>query len=444
MHGKSIKFTPYDLKSKAAKYKRWSPKMDQFLIKLLSDVVHSYAKEERPQLNKKAWAYICNQLRIANPETVYATYTKYSCQQHLIHVIHNRYKLWYTLMLHSKNADPNVGYSFKWNPNLGSFQIIVTADNTVITDESIIKSIIYGESLPLPSVEKFPKGNVVVNDFFLSDNFSYMSDYHNEVLPMLIDSDPSYMEGFGSIYNDIPKFKYEGFNTDYQKPLQMIRAKRTPDKYNGSSSIPASDNSSTSVVSLGYNQFSASTTNSNGHDHPNNADHISHLAGSSVDHHQPHIQLQHNHTHPNSYQQLVSQSHNQHHGHGHTASNQVPDLSSHDVSMEKRSLHGDFEGDLSSTGIAEFHSPQGVPGANDPQTYQKDRPWFTKLMALHESNLITINDFFTVLEGVRDSRFPLPLLNILDPGAGESKLSDREIAKRTKMYIIPRCESFKH
>ncbi|EGV66346.1 hypothetical protein CANTEDRAFT_100642 [Yamadazyma tenuis ATCC 10573] len=398
MHGKSIKFTPYDLKSKAAKYKRWSPKMDQFLIKLLSDVVHSYAKEERPQLNKKAWAYICNQLRIANPETVYATYTKYSCQQHLIHVIHNRYKLWYTLMLHSKNADPNVGYSFKWNPNLGSFQIIVTADNTVITDESIIKSIIYGESLPLPSVEKFPKGNVVVNDFFLSDNFSYMSDYHNEVLPMLIDSDPSYMEGFGSIYNDIPKFKYEGFNTDYQKPLQMIRAKRTPDKYNGSSSIPASDNSSTS----------------------------------------------HNHTHPNSYQQLVSQSHNQHHGHGHTASNQVPDLSSHDVSMEKRSLHGDFEGDLSSTGIAEFHSPQGVPGANDPQTYQKDRPWFTKLMALHESNLITINDFFTVLEGVRDSRFPLPLLNILDPGAGESKLSDREIAKRTKMYIIPRCESFKH
>lgn len=40
-------FSEYDLKSRDSKYKRWSPKMDQFLIKLLSDVVHSYPKEQR-------------------------------------------------------------------------------------------------------------------------------------------------------------------------------------------------------------------------------------------------------------------------------------------------------------------------------------------------------------------------------------------------------------
>lgn len=443
MAGKALGFKASDLKSKATKYKRWTPKMDLFLVKLLFDIVHSYHKDARPQLNKRGWSYICNQLRIANPETVYSTYTKYSCQQHLVCVIHRRYKLWCELMIHSKHLDPNQGYSFKWNPILGRFEIIITAENEVITDKNLIKSVIYGDSLPLPNLEKHYKGNVIVNDFFLSDHFLYISQYHNEVLPMLIDFDPSFGEGLQNLYEEIPKFEYSGFNVEYNKPLSMKRAKGV--EYSGRSKVlPKKVSTSTPSldISLGYNNFQHLSTPPSNINHtiepPQVDPHLyQHLVSQSATHH-PHashstLSTQHHdpphHTQPHHTQPHHTQPH-------------------HDLSLEQakraRDLQTDFEGDLTATAIPELNSPQPYQTTHESQAYQKDRPWFTKLMSLHEKNFITINEFFTVLEGVRDSKFPLPLLNILDPGSTDSKYNDHDIAQRTKKYIVPLCESFKN
>lgn len=516
---KSIKFSPYDLKSKATKYKRWTPKMDLYFVKLLSDVVHSYPKDGEPQVTKKAWAYICSRLREANPETVYSTYTKYSCLQHLYHVIHTRYKLWYKLMLHSNAANQSSNYSFKWNPNIGSFQVIVTLNSQIITDEGILKSIIYGESLPLPNLDEFHKGNIVVNDFFLSPNYLYMSDYHNEILPMLMTMDTMYVEGLENVYSQIPKFDYDGFNKLYQIQLKVVKSKKEPrsvsefsdksldlslnyDQYpSEDTEVPSTHmerpdissqitNQLGSLMSTAYNptlmnqsaqkKLLQSPSRQANRQHQQQQQQHQHLQ-QQLQHdlhqqHQQHLQNQHNQHNRVQHRvdhltQLSSASndllrveHNQVHHHQVPSSGPLPHNVLHQESTRpshssnitelpiepnmkrSRMLLNDFEGDLSNTVMAEFGSNQQDSAAENQHAYQKDRPWFNKLMSLHESQLISINEFFTVIEGVRDSKFPAPLLNILDPGDQSTlpKYSDHEIAKRTKLYIVPMCESFKN
>ena len=75
--------------------------MDHYLVKLLADAI-GRVKDKN---DKKVWAHVTNGLRAVNPQTVYSTYTKYSCQQHLFHVIHHRYKIWYALMVHQEKAN---------------------------------------------------------------------------------------------------------------------------------------------------------------------------------------------------------------------------------------------------------------------------------------------------------------------------------------------------
>ncbi|CAI5755960.1 unnamed protein product [Candida verbasci] len=215
----AVDLTKYDLKSKESKYKRWTPRMDQYLIKLLSDVVHSFPQGSDIHMSKKSWNFVCNQLRNVNPETVYSTYTKYSCQQHLINVIQYRYKIWYKLMKHSKFINSSklqdLEYSYKWNPKIGRFQIIDLSTNLLIIDERLIKTILYSESLNLPPLKK-NKSQLIINDFFLSDNLKYMSVYHNEILPLLIKMDTRYLEDIGDeIYSEIPKFSYPEANKEY-------------------------------------------------------------------------------------------------------------------------------------------------------------------------------------------------------------------------------------
>lgn len=177
----------FDLKSKDAKYKRWSPKMDHYLVKLLADAI-GRVKDKN---DKKVWAHVTNGLRAVNPQTVYSTYTKYSCQQHLFHVIHHRYKIWYALMVHQDKAN---AFSYTWNSELGKMELINETTQTKINDENALKDILYRQALPLPSLSQFSKGLVIVNEMFLTDNLRYMSLYHSVVVPYLIEVDSRYAD----------------------------------------------------------------------------------------------------------------------------------------------------------------------------------------------------------------------------------------------------------
>lgn len=476
---KSVSLSPYDLKSKESKYKRWSPRMDSFLVKLLSDVVHSYPREASPELTKKSWTYVCNQLRLANPQTVYSTYTKYSCLQHLYHVIHNRYKLWYTLMLHSHSSKHHK-YSFRWNPNIGCFQIIVNSGGEIITDENFIKSIIYANNLPLPSLAKFHKGNLVANDFFLSNNFLFMSDYHNEILPMLIRLDPKFNDEVENVYEHIPKFEYKGFNQEYQKPLNIQRVKRV----NGPSSptvnladtphpltdamnnappmnappmnappnppLPSMEYPYTTTIANSAKNMSSNSSLSNIDAHSTGMIHNDGSAAVSA------VANNHNSLHPVSnspklHKQLAMSTPSNNRTNQMTAGNDMVD-----PAIRRRDLaalghpQAEFENELTNVTMAAMNDQQTPGGANqqlsplnsnpDASNYQKDRPWFNKLVTLHESHLITIEDFFLILDNFKENRIPMVLLNLLDPGS--TSATDEEIARKTKSYIIPLCENF--
>lgn len=385
--------------------------MDQFLIKLLSDVVHSYPKGAEAEMTKKAWAYVTGQLRAANPETVYSTYTKYSCQQHLLNVNHHRYKIWYYLMLHQKNA-PATSYAYRWNPELGRFQVIDNANSTLILDERQVKSLLYSDSLLLPHLQSFNKGNLIVNDFFLSDNLRYMSVYHNEVLPLLIRLDPKYAEGLGDLYADIPKFDYQEASLEYFKPLVPARAHKM---------APVN-------LAVQVQQVQQSVVKKRTHsDIPSDISlPFSKSLGSLTDDTDPDVSGQ---------QQLV------------------PDEDSVDPAL-KRSRNSlqdttsntmDFENALATAAIAAINSPPVTNGRDSLPFYIKDRKWFNRLLNLHESGLIGVQEVLTVCEGVRDGKIPLFMLNVLDqsyyPTRNNTGLSeelpDDETAKRIREFMLP-------
>lgn len=226
------KLSVFDLKSKDAKYKRWSPKMDQYLVKLLADAI-SRADDKS---DKKVWGYVTRGLRAVNPQTVYSTYTKYSCQQHLFHVIHHRYKIWYTLMVHQAAVKTSL-FSYTWNSELGKMELINETSHSRINDKNVLKDILYRQALPLPSLSQFNKGLFIVNEMFLTDNLKYMSLYHNVVLPYLIGVDSRYADvgteeysGNGlKVFQGVSKFHYT--NPGLEDGIEFMDSITVDDKH---------------------------------------------------------------------------------------------------------------------------------------------------------------------------------------------------------------------
>ena len=396
-------FSEYDLKSRDSKYKRWSPKMDQFLIKLLSDVVHSYPKGAEAEMTKKAWAYVTGQLRAANPETVYSTYTKYSCQQHLFNVNHHRFKIWYILMLHLKNNQTTDGYSYRWNPDGGRFQIIDNTNGGIIQDERQVKSLLYSDSMSLPSLSSFNKGNLIVTDFFLTDHLGYMSTYHNEVLPLLIRLDNRYADGLGDLYHEIPKFEYRDSNKEYFKPLVQAKS-----------------------IKLGTNDASKpkKRTHSESNQSHNSQGDVPLFTNSlSSMQHDPEVGDE------DTVDPALKRSRNIN----------TPETNSNATTTE-------FENALATAAIAAINTPSVTNGRDIQPIYIKDRKWFNRLVSLNESGLITPNEVLVVCEGVRDGKIPLFMLNILDQSYYPTRSAeditpdetpDEEAAKKIREFMLP-------
>lgn len=167
--------------------------MDNTLIELLSDVVHQ--SEHVSALDKRAWRYICSNLRQKDPTSVYSTYTKYSCQQHLCHVINHRYKVWHCLMVFlALNLGPE--YTFKWSCGSGRFEVFNSRTSEPVIDEESIKTILGDPSqLNLPVLTNVHRGSFIVSELFLTSNMKYMSLYHNEVAPLLAKTDARIFQG---------------------------------------------------------------------------------------------------------------------------------------------------------------------------------------------------------------------------------------------------------
>lgn len=461
--------TEYDLKSRDSKYKRWTPKMDQFLIKLLSDVVHSYPKKAAAEMTKKAWAYVTGQLRAANPETVYSTYTKYSCQQHLLNVNHHRYKIWFVLMLHQKNNPGTSGFSYRWNPDLGKFQIIDNSAGSLILDERQVKSILYSEQISLPALSSFNKGNLVVNDFFLSDNLKYMSVYHNEVLELLIRLDPKYSEGLGDIFQEIPKFDYHEMNNEYFKSLVQAKlGKMSRDDHkdvdannNDAHKTHLSQPTKKRLLSDTIDQNDINLNFSKSLDHStidHSAQHLQklhmlpqqqqiHPQITQHNHHQTlqHQQQSHQYHHQQQQQQQQQQSlHIQQSGPPHDEESVDPALKRSRNQIDSNSNPMDYES-LATAAIAAINSPPVTNGRDPLPFYIKDRKWFNKLIALHESGHIVVEEVISVCEGVRDGKIPLFMLNVLDQTyyptrnnmGTQEELQDDEMAKRIREFMLP-------
>lgn len=180
-------------KASVSKYKRWTPHMDNVLIGLLSDVVHQ--SEQNAILDKKGWRYICSNLRQTDPASVYSTYTKYSCKQHLLHVINHRYKVWHCLMVFlALNQGPQ--YRYKWNCEMGRFQVFELRTSVPVVDEEMIKMILVDSSkLHLPVLVNVHRGPLIVSELFLTSNMRYMSLYHNEVSLLLAKTNPNVFQG---------------------------------------------------------------------------------------------------------------------------------------------------------------------------------------------------------------------------------------------------------
>lgn len=379
-------FADFDLKSRDSKYKRWLPKMDLYLIKLLLDVVHLFPKGVEPEMSKKAWAYVTGHLRAANPETVYSTYTKYSCRQHLYNVNHARYRVWYTLMMHQKTLSGRL-YTYQWNADLGKFQIfdsIESADPQLIHDERQIKLLIYSDGILLPALSQYNKANLIVNDFFLTDSLGYISTYHNEILPLLQKLDSAYFEGLENVYSEIPRFSYPDGNRDFFKPL--VAAKGRP--------LGPGDVKKRPIEVRNEHIFIA--------DGPRGPAEI-------------HVD------------ELVD-----------------PMLKRPRNSQDNGGVNADYENALATAAIAAIDSP-AVSNGREAPVYLKERKWFNRLMALHNSQMVSAEEVLTVCEGVRDGKIPLFMLNILDSsyyqGEGtediEEELLAQETVKRLRLFMLP-------
>lgn len=393
--------TEFDLKSKDSKYKRWSPRMDQYLIKLLSDVVHSYPRGTEATMTKKAWAYVTGQLRAANPETVYSTYTKYSCQQHLYNVNHHRYKIWYILMIHAKSNQGSTEYHYRWGPDQGRFEIVSNTTGNVLKDERQIKSLLYSDNVSLPSLSSFNKGNLIVNDFFLTDNLKYMSLYHNEVLPLLMRLDSRYTEGLGDVYSIIPPFEYSESNEEYFRPLVSPRSYKITSNHKNKRRMLMQPHSlgERNDVLLFLNAIESIANDSPGNE----------IVDDSVD----------------------------------------PALKrSKDAEANSTSNSPDFDNALVNAAIAAMNSPPVLNGRDIQPIYVKNRKWFNKLISLHDLGHLATSEILAVSEGVRDRKIPLFMLNILDQtyyvardgeevGDTFENASDEVTAKRVRDFMLP-------
>lgn len=415
----------YDLKSRDSKYRRWTPKMDQFLIKLLSDIVHSYRKGYEVEMTKKAWAYLTGQLRAANPETVYSTYTKYSCQQHLINVNHHRYKIWYVLMLHQKNNNSPHGYSYRWNPEAGRFQIIDNSNNSLILDDRQVKSLLYSESLSLPSLSSFNKGNLIVNDFFLSDNLKYMSVYHNEILPLLVRLDPKYAEGLGEVYNEIPKFDFSEANNEYFKPLIPAKATKPVQITQETTNEESAQRRGTVEIQRNTNDTKKRPRSDNNSSSP------------------AQLRFKDTEPHDDSVDPMLKRSNN---GQTSSVTTQVAAASAQLAQAAASATSNiDFENALALAAIAAINSPPVVNVRDSIPFYVKDRKWFYKLISLNESGLLGVEEVLALCEGIRDTKVPMFMLNVLDPEYYPSRnnsvipeeYTDEEIAKQIRKFILP-------
>lgn len=417
-------FNQGDLKSKDSKYKRWSPKMDQYLIKLLVDVVRSYPKDSEPEMTKRSWAYVTSQLRYANPETVYSTYTKYSCQQHLFNVNHHRYKIWYLMILHSKaskedrsrrqtnnhdnnhnNINSSVDYLYQWSVEGGKFEIFDEIRNNKVEDERQIKALIYG-GLSLPILTSFNKSNLILNDFFLTDNLKYMTSYHNLVLPLLLKLDSSYGDGLGDIYSEIPKFENNGI-VHYLVPLPSTKASVIGTS-RSASKLPLFSKKRTIGDTLSIFNENVQAIDSAGD--TDGVDEVNVTVDPAL-----------------KKLRQTQQARQQSHSFTNTSS-------------------AYFENELANAAIAAINSPPVLVGKDiSIPIYIKDRKWFNKLIYLNEISLVTSHEVLTICEGVRDGKIPLFMLNILDQSYYVEKIeesvnnliSDDEIVKKIREFMIP-------
>ncbi|RCK66311.1 hypothetical protein Cantr_02013 [Candida viswanathii] len=429
--------TQFDLKSKDSKYKRWTPRMDQYLIKLLSDVVHSYPRGAEAEMTKKAWLYVCKQLRRANPETVYLTYSKYLILQHLMNVIHHRYRIWHRLMVHSKGITS--GYSYKWNPELGKFQILDLEHKKYVLDVRQVKLILYSDSLNLPNLASLNKSNLISNDFFLSDNLRYISVYHNEILPLVAKLDEKFLEGFedGDIYRDIPKFgNYPEANNEFFKPLVPVkkststkkRRKEVTQKQQQEQQFDAGDD---------HNQQDEDVQ-----DHSQGLQHHSHVVFN-----QDVLPLEEAVDPDLKRARLDYQTQS-------TARRQVPVQQQQPPPPQQQrptmQMNIDIENALTSATIAAMNAPPIKASKTDSPYYIKDAKWFNKLIELYDTGHIRADEVLCVCEGVRDNKIPLFMLNVLDHAyyptrtndgstttAHHRDIPDDETTKRIREFMLP-------
>jgi hypothetical protein len=101
---------------------------------------------------------------------------------------------------------------------------------------------------------------------------------------------------------------------------------------------------------------------------------------------------------------------------------------------------------LATAAIAAINSPPVTNGRDSIPFYIKDRKWFNKLVGLHESGHIVVDEVLSICEGVRDGKIPLFMLNVLDQtyyptrnntGVSSEELPDKEMVKRIREFMLP-------
>lgn len=198
-----------------SKYRRWPPMMDNHLVRLLSTIHHSFPKGAQLAMTKDGWMFLCKQMRAQNPSTVYSTYTKYLCSQHLHNVIHMRYKLWYKLMSHPQTK---CEFRYHWNPVRGIFDVEEVRTGMLVATNRV-RELLADNMLLVPSMDEFnARMNTVLYDLFLTNHLRYMLVYHNEVVEFLIRTDFKFNDGFSGV----PKFEYEEAEEPYGQPLPKV------------------------------------------------------------------------------------------------------------------------------------------------------------------------------------------------------------------------------
>lgn len=416
----SIQLTEYDLKSKDSKYRRWSPHMDAYLIQLLSDVVHSHPRANASQMTKKDWLYVCGCLRLINPETVYSTYTKYSCQQHLLHVVHNRYKVWHELMLQSEMVDGKNDYSFRWSAQHGKFLVFISNTNTLVTHELLIKELLYSDALALPDFESHGKSAMIMIDLFLTDAHSYMSLYHNEILPMLIATEAKYRDSSADLLRKVPRFDYPEAHMPFCKPLKAVssfRKKKSKAHVRKSELILISDSEITSVYGSGEDSKGAEPGSGDCGDEKPDPDF----------------------TRTASIPVCITDEN--------ITCGILNDESNRDP-LSRPELSSDTNDAPKAAAVTPIASPVVVEGNDTSAIYAGDTLWFSRLLHLHACGLVNSEEVLLVSEGVRDKKIPLFMLNILDCSYLQLELGeedrpystnalDETVAERIRQFMIP-------